>query len=55
MAFRILVGLAAVCALAAIVLFSLGGFTFVLAVEIAVVFGLGAIVARRLNRNAHHV
>jgi hypothetical protein len=56
MAFRVLAALAAVCALAAIVLFSLGGFASVLAVELAVVFAVGAVVARRLEqsgREAH--
>jgi uncharacterized membrane protein len=46
MAFRVLAALAVICALAAIVLFSLGGFASVLAIELAVVFALGALIAR---------
>lgn len=46
MAFRVLVALAAVCAIAAIVLFSLGAFSSVIAVALAVVFALGAAIAR---------
>lgn len=49
MAFRVLAALAAVCALAAIVLFSLGAFSSVIAVALAVVFALGAAVARSLG------
>jgi hypothetical protein len=58
MAFRVLAALAAVCALAAIVLFSLGAFSSVIAVALAVVFALGAVVARSLKpsgRDAHQV
>jgi hypothetical protein len=49
MAFRVLAGLAAVCALAAIVLFSLGAFSSVIAAALAVVFALGTIAARSLK------
>lgn len=58
MAFRVLTGLAAVCALTAIVLVSLGAFSSVIAVALAVVFALGAVVARSLKpsgREAHQV
>ena len=53
MAFRVLAGLAAVCALAAIVLFSLGAFSYVILVALAVVFALGAVAARTLKPSGH--
>jgi hypothetical protein len=52
MAFRVLASLAVICALAAIALFSLRAFSSVLAVALAVVFALGAVVARTLNHQA---
>lgn len=58
MAFRVLTGLAVICALVAIALFSLGAFSSVIAVSLAVVFALGAVVARSLKpsgREAHQV
>ena len=58
MAFRVLAALAAVCALAAVVLFSLGAFSSVIAVALAIVFTLGAFVARSLKPSggeAHQV
>lgn len=56
MAFRVLVTLAATCGLAAIALFILHAFSYVIAVALAVVFALGAVVARSLTasgRQAH--
>jgi hypothetical protein len=58
MAFRVLAALAVICALAAIVLFSLGAFSSVIAAALAAVFALGALVARSLKpsgREAHQV
>lgn len=58
MAFRVLAALAAVCALAAIVLFSLGAFSSVIAAALTVVFALGALIARGLQpsgRGAHQI
>lgn len=58
MAFRVLTGLAVICALAGLVLFSLGAFSSVIAVALALVFALGAVVARSLtssSREAHQV
>lgn len=58
MALRVLAALAVICALAAIVLFFLHAFSYVIAVALAVVFVLGAIVARVLQtsgREAHRV
>jgi len=52
MAFRVLAGLAVISALAAIALFSLGAFSYVIAVALTVVFSLGAVVARRLKSSA---
>lgn len=58
MAFRVLAALAVICALAGIALFFLQAFSYVIAVALAVVFSLGAIVARSLKpsgREAHQV
>lgn len=49
MAFRVLAALAVLCALAGIALFFLGAFSYVIALAVAVVFALGAIVARSLK------
>jgi hypothetical protein len=44
--------LAVICAVAAVVLFLLQAFSYVIAVALAVVFGLGALVARVLQRSS---
>ena len=49
MAFRVLAGLALICALAGVALFSLGAFSYVIALAVAVVFALGALIARSLK------
>jgi hypothetical protein len=49
MAFRVLTGLAVICALAGIALFFLGAFSYVIALAVAAVFALGAVVARSLR------
>lgn len=49
MAFRVLSVLAATFAIAAVVLFLLGGFAFVIALAVAAVFALGALVARGMK------
>lgn len=51
MAFRVLMLLAVICAVAAVVLFFLQSFWTVLAVALAVVFGLGALAARVILRS----
>jgi membrane protein YdbS with pleckstrin-like domain len=48
-AFRVLAGLAVICALAGITLFFLHAFSYVIALALAVVFALGATVARFLR------
>jgi hypothetical protein len=52
MAFRVLAGLAALCALAGIALFFLHAFSYVIALAVAVVFALGAVVAKSLKPSA---
>lgn len=52
MAFRLLGGLAAVCALAGIALFLLQAFSYVIALALAAVFALGAVVAKSLTPSA---
>ena len=49
MAFRVLAGLAAICGVATVVLFSLGAFSSVIAAALTVVFALGAVVAKSLK------
>lgn len=49
MAFRVLACLALICAVAAIVLFFLKAFSYVIALAVAVVFALGAVAARSLK------
>ena len=49
MAFRVLAALALVCAAAALALFVLHAFSYVIAVALAVVFALGALLARGLK------
>lgn len=51
MAFRVLAGLAVICAIAGIALFALHAFSYVIALALAVVFALGAILARALWRS----
>jgi hypothetical protein len=48
--FRVLMLLAVICAFAAVVLFFLQAFSTVIAVALAVVFGLGALAARVILR-----
>jgi len=52
MAFRVLAGLAVICALAGVSLFLLQAFSFVIALALAVVFALGAVLARSLKPSA---
>jgi hypothetical protein len=47
-AFRVLAGLAAICGLAAIVLLLGHAFSYVIAAALAVVFAVGAVMARIL-------
>ena len=49
MAFRVFAGLAVICGLAAVALFSLGAFSSVIAAALTLVFALGAVVARSLR------
>jgi len=49
MAFRVLGSLALLCALVGIVLFFVGAFSSVIALAVAVVFALGAVVARSIK------
>jgi Na+-translocating ferredoxin:NAD+ oxidoreductase RnfD subunit len=51
MALRVLVLLALICGVAAILLFFLHAFSYLIAVALAVVFGLGALVARVVQRS----
>jgi membrane protein YdbS with pleckstrin-like domain len=50
MAFRLLAGLALICAVAAVGLFFLHAFSYVIALALAVVFALGALAANSLRR-----
>jgi hypothetical protein len=52
MALRVLAGLAVICALAGIVLFLLQAFSYVIALALAVVFALGAVLAKGLKPSA---
>lgn len=51
MAFRVLAGLAVTCAIAATALFLLHAFSYVIALALSVVFALGAVLARALERS----
>jgi hypothetical protein len=50
-AFRVLAVLALICAIAGIALFFLHAFSYVIALALAVVFALGAVLARALQRS----
>lgn len=56
MAFQVLAVLALICGVAGIALFVLHAFSYVIALALAAIFGLGAILAKALRRaSAQHL